>query len=204
MVEPSIESQREQAKRLDARKKIMEVRLGEILSELDSMPGSPGLYDSLVDSEGYPRSDVDIMRTRQLRQEHIMLHNDLRSAMDELHKVLNSIHGSMRNAATSPPDAQAQSAFKSDAVASAPFAVVQAVAPKSPADEGGLQVGDKVIKFGDAQGPSGLTTLQTRLQVYKDKPQEVVVQRRGEVMQLHVTPQTWSGSGLLGGTLVPM
>jgi 26S proteasome regulatory subunit N4 len=47
----------------------------------------------------------------------------------------------------------------------APFAVVQHVEQDSPAAEGGLQLGDKVIKFGDAQGPAGLTILQSRLQV---------------------------------------
>ena len=51
MVDPSLETQRDQAKQLDSRRRMLETRLGEILSELDSMPGSPGLYNSLVDSE---------------------------------------------------------------------------------------------------------------------------------------------------------
>lgn len=51
MVETSIESQRARAKDVDYRKKTIELRLAEILTELDSMPGSPGLYDSLVDPE---------------------------------------------------------------------------------------------------------------------------------------------------------
>ena len=86
--------------------------------------------------------------------------------MDEIHKVLNAIHSSARSAGTDSPAAKAPSAAKPDVATTAPFAVVQAVESRSPADQGGLHVGDKVIKFGDAQGASGLTILQTRLQVF--------------------------------------
>lgn len=93
-----------------------------------------------------------------------MLHNDLRAAMDELHKLLNEIHNAARSSGTdaSPTVSAAATA---EAPLTAPFALVQAVELASPADTGNLQVGDKVIKFGDAQGGSGLTILQTRLQV---------------------------------------
>jgi S1-C subfamily serine protease len=55
-----------------------------------------------------------------------------------------------------------------------PFAIVQNVEPNSPADEGGMKMGDKLVKFGDAQGPAGLTVLQSRLSVW-------VLQRAGEI-----------------------
>ena len=96
------------------------------------------------------------------------LHNDLRGTMDELHRVLNSIHTAVRNSTPaaspprflqSPPSPSAASRMEQ------PFAVVQNVEPKSPAYDGGLMVGDKVVKFGDAQGPAGLTVLQSRLTV---------------------------------------
>lgn len=51
MVESSVVSQRHRAKQVDSRKRTIESRLAEILAELDGMPGAPGLYDSLVDSE---------------------------------------------------------------------------------------------------------------------------------------------------------
>lgn len=194
-----------------------------------------------------------------------MLHNDLRSALDELHKLLNDIHGAARGFGTSSAPAIISS-NRPEGLSSAPFALVQAVEPNSPAASGNLHVGDKVIKFGDAQGAAGLTTLQTRLQVfmyslsyillmlywswtclvvhstcwerwktdrlltsaqghyfpldrkkrksapdaglrvqeYKGVPQQVIVQRRGEAIDLQITPQSWSGKGLLGGTLVPL
>lgn len=93
-----------------------------------------------------------------------MLHNDLRAAVDELHKLLNDIHGAARGSGTSSAPAIISS-NRSEGEASAPFALVKAVEPNSPAATGNLHVGDKVIKFGDAQGAAGLTTLQTRLQV---------------------------------------
>jgi hypothetical protein len=96
------------------------------------------------------------------------LHNDLRGTMDELHRVLNSIHTAIRNStpAESPPRfLQSPPSPSAAARMEQPFAAVQNVEPNSPACDGGMKVGDKVIRFGDAQGPAGLTVLQSRLSV---------------------------------------
>lgn len=51
MVEPSVESLRDRAAHLGQQKTTVETRLQEILHQLDSMPGKPGLNDRLVDDE---------------------------------------------------------------------------------------------------------------------------------------------------------
>lgn len=51
MVEPSVESLRERADQLDSQKRTIEARLQEIIQQLDSIPGKPGLRDPLVDDE---------------------------------------------------------------------------------------------------------------------------------------------------------
>lgn len=51
MVEPSVQSLRDRADQLDQQKRIMETRLQEIIHQLDTMPGKPGLHDQLVDEE---------------------------------------------------------------------------------------------------------------------------------------------------------
>jgi hypothetical protein len=51
MVEPSIQSLRDRASQLDEQKKVIEGRLQEIIYQLDSMPGKPGLREPLVDEE---------------------------------------------------------------------------------------------------------------------------------------------------------
>lgn len=100
------------------------------------------------------------------------LHNDLRGTMDELHRVLNSIHTAVRNSepTASPPRFLQSPPSGSCASTPVPFAVVQHVERDSPAAQGGLELGDKVIKFGDAQGPAGLTILQSQLQVWVSAP----------------------------------
>ena len=88
--------------------------------------------------------------------------------MDELHRVLNSIHTAIRNStpAASPPRFLQSPPSPSAALRmEQPFAVVQYVEPNSPAYDGGLKLGDKVVKFGDAHGPAGLTVLQGLLTV---------------------------------------
>ena len=40
---------------------------------LNSMPGEPGLKNPLVDKEGYPRADCDVMEVRKLRNRHACL-----------------------------------------------------------------------------------------------------------------------------------
>lgn len=51
MVEPSVQSLRDKADQLDQQKRTMETRLQEIIHQLDTMPGKPGLHDQLVDDE---------------------------------------------------------------------------------------------------------------------------------------------------------
>lgn len=51
MVEPSVQSLRDKADQLDQLKRTMEARLQDIINQLDTMPGKPGLRDQLVDDE---------------------------------------------------------------------------------------------------------------------------------------------------------
>jgi hypothetical protein len=96
------------------------------------------------------------------------VHNDLRGTMDQLHQALNALHTAVRNSSpiASPPRfLQSPPSPSTAARMVQPFAIVQNVEPNSPAEEGGMKMGDKLVKFGDAQGPAGLTVLQSRLSV---------------------------------------
>ena len=56
---PEITALQEKLKELAKKKTEMEQEIGE-LTECLTAPGMPGLTGNLIDSEGFPRSDIDI------------------------------------------------------------------------------------------------------------------------------------------------
>ena len=60
------------------------------------MNGNPGLKSSLIDREGFPRSDVDLMETRKLRHRHACLDTDYKSVMKKLEQQLFNLHSDFK------------------------------------------------------------------------------------------------------------
>lgn len=88
-----------------------------------------------------------------------------------------------------------------------PFAVVNTVAPSSPAEQAGLKPGDKITVFGGVRGEVGREGLLSRVsnvvQGSEGREVRVEVQRAGEsgleVVRMVLTPRSgWGGRGLLG------
>ena len=75
----------------DKRNKI-EKEMEEIVEVLENMNGKPGLKNSLVDDEGFPRDDVDIFETRKLRNRHACLQTDYKTLMKEIENRLYGLH----------------------------------------------------------------------------------------------------------------
>ena len=75
------------------------------------------------------------------------------------------------------------------------FAVVDILAPGSPADTDGLMLHDRVLDFGGAFSISDAAAL---IQNNVGKSHRVVVNRAGMDEIVNITPRTWSGNGLLG------
>ena len=51
-----------------------------------------GMNGPLIDSEGYPRNDIDIVKVRTARQKIICLMNDHKEIMKKISDALESIH----------------------------------------------------------------------------------------------------------------
>ena len=133
--------------------------------------------------QGFPRADVDVYKVRQLRQEHIMLSNDLKGLMSELHGALTAVHESARKAGlTQEGSAQHEAqmsepsgvaaadgsagASKGLQAAQQPFARISAVEAGSPAHTAGMHEGDEVCRFRDVTaGPGALQAIAARLAV---------------------------------------
>ena len=97
----------------------------------------------------------------------------------------------------------ASSAMDADFDIGRPFAIVDEITELSPAAEDGLQLGDQILKFGNVEGgESLLPRLAAEAQQKQGEAVPLVVLRQGSLINLTVTPRTWSGRGLLGYVLL--
>ncbi|KAG0294070.1 hypothetical protein BGZ96_001825 [Linnemannia gamsii] len=188
-----------------------------------------GMNDQLVDSNGFPRSDIDLVVVRTARSSIIRLKNDLKALMLQIEEALHAVHAEaleekQKREAERKEEQELIGAAASVGSSSAgantvtteaalerslpPFARVNAVAPDSPASEAGLVQGDRIVVFGtvNANTPSTLPTLSAHVQSRENKPIVVKVQRGDstELVSLILVPkQGWGGRGLLGCHIVP-
>ena len=51
-----------------------------------------GMDQPLIDSEGFPRADIDLYQIRETRQMVIMLKNDAKNILSQIEKCLHEIH----------------------------------------------------------------------------------------------------------------
>ena len=111
---------------------------GDIRAGLESL-GPVGMTAPLVDSEGYPRADVDLFSVRTTRQRVIMLRNDLKAKNTELERALEALHA-LGPAVFTIPVVPAGSAVGggSGGPRGAPIAFVDSVSTGSPADSARL------------------------------------------------------------------
>lgn len=188
--------------RLKQKKNVIEREINELGGVLESQK-NVGMHESLVDAEGYPRLDVDVYQVRHARHRIICLQNDHKAVMKEIEQCLHAFHANNK-----PPDWSAsQDVEMADAEPqqnTTPFAKVNEVSQNSPAELAGLAPGDLLIKFGSITKDNftGLPSIASVVQHSVGQSIEVVVERNNKAISLHLTPNTWSGKGLLGCNLV--
>eukprot|EP01023_Acetabularia_acetabulum_P057727 TRINITY_DN6738_c0_g1_i2.p1 TRINITY_DN6738_c0_g1~~TRINITY_DN6738_c0_g1_i2.p1 ORF type:complete len:202 (-),score=33.21 TRINITY_DN6738_c0_g1_i2:304-909(-) len=200
-----MEELKAQFKKLDVQKQQVEQELDVRYKRLLG-PEGPGLTGNLVDAEGYPRSDIDILGVRQDRQRVFELQNDLKVVMDEISQVLEKLHGIAReNGEVKSGKSETHEQTKTQQQQYTPFAIVDEVADNSPASEAGVLVGDELCVFGSVTSTSSnqLPLIAQELQENENKVVKTVFLRKGEIIQMNVTPRKWSGRGLFGCHIVP-
>ncbi|CAK9301137.1 unnamed protein product [Gordionus sp. m RMFG-2023] len=69
----------------------MEMELKKLMEELKSNKDI-GMTEPLVDSEGFPRSDINVYSVRKLRNQIICLQNDLKDIMKVIEEKLYHLH----------------------------------------------------------------------------------------------------------------
>ncbi|XP_017001300.1 26S proteasome non-ATPase regulatory subunit 9 [Drosophila takahashii] len=205
---------KERLERLINAKKQLEAQIsknGQILAANDNV----GMSGPLVDSEGFPRNDIDIYQVRQARQTIICLQNDHKELMNQIQTLLNQYHSEI--ATTDPELVNRASALDLDSDRSpgganiadlAParaIVVVNLVSPDSPAEKAGLCVGDAILRFGSINSNNFKGDLAQIGEVVRNMQNQNVqlkVKRAEQQLDLILVPKTWSGRGLLGCNIV--
>ncbi|GAB2300206.1 hypothetical protein Dimus_034245 [Dionaea muscipula] len=207
------------------RRAAMEAEMNSIIQRLCA-PGGPGLSGNLLDSEGFPRADIDIPNVRVDRHRLAELKNDHKDVSEKINKNIQLLHASKLTSKTSTDlgkhnvtvsqdsalvddsssassnqvlSSEGPTAMDTDVKIYVPFAMIDEITEGSPAAEDGLQLGDQILKLGTVEyGDNLLTRLASEVQANQGCAVPLVVARQGAEMSLSVTPRAWSGRGLLG------
>jgi 26S proteasome non-ATPase regulatory subunit 9 len=156
----------------------------------------------LVDADGFPRADVDLVAVRTARQRVHALRNDARAILDRLACLLPiAMHGQPTSSSHSPnipPPVRVATQV--------PFATVNSVAPNSPAAQAGLCPGDQIIHLAHVTAATGgLNALAAPGIVVHGIPVHITLLRASQPVSICLTPRSdWGGRGLLGCHLLPI
>ena len=174
--------------------------------------GNVGMEEPLVDKEGYPRNDIDLVQVRKARHNIICLQNDHKAIMQRIEKGLEEYHAqvaamdtSEQTTSTKPPAATVEQKLSSS-VSLEPFAAVDLISRTSPAETAGLKIGDALLKFGSVtkRNFTGLNAIGEVVRHSVGKPINISVKRDEQEVNLILTPQEWEGRGLLGCNIVSL
>ncbi|ORY07970.1 hypothetical protein K493DRAFT_403534 [Basidiobolus meristosporus CBS 931.73] len=180
--------------------------LEEEIQELEKVliRDNVGMEDSLIDSQGFPRADIDVYAVRSARAKIIALGNDLRQVMSRIENLLHELHSQKK------PETKAAVNFNGNEGA---FAIVNAIAPDSPAQLAGLEKGDKIIRFGDITNANheNLQAVGRLVASSEGKTLILLIERNDKVdetpttITMKLTPKSgWGGRGLLGCHILPI
>ncbi|KAL1379258.1 hypothetical protein quinque_014713 [Culex quinquefasciatus] len=212
MVVPSTTS-RDQVLELIKQKESIEHKISEQGKILEA--NRVGMTDSLVDAAGFPRNDIDVYQVRGARHQIICLQNDLKSLMKLIEQGLHTVHAEtaaqqQENLASTKLQAMdidsAGGSQRRPAAPVKPIAKVNVVSEGSPAQDAGIALRDEIVEFGTVNAGNfrDLSQIAVVVKSCENKSVPVRVRRDGKMVDLVLTPKTWSGRGLLGCNIVPM
>ncbi|KAF6259949.1 hypothetical protein COO60DRAFT_1294635 [Scenedesmus sp. NREL 46B-D3] len=90
-----MEALKAELQKLQAQRSAIEADIS-LRSERLNEPGQPGISGSLLDKEGFPRSDIDVAAVRSDRNAIIRLANDHKQINSQLEQLLHKIHALAR------------------------------------------------------------------------------------------------------------
>ena len=164
MGQSAYEISRLRLKQLEAQRNALEIEASALASALNS-PGvngerPAGVKGPLVDSEGFPRSDLDLMAVMTQRNRLAMINTDHSAVMKQIEKELVELHLHSANlvdsriaggAGVGTGDGSLGAARRSLASSGSEkrgFALIDEILAGSPAQEAGINDGDELLTFG--------------------------------------------------------
>lgn len=183
----------------------LEIEAEQIKNELNA-PGEngepcAGLQGPLIDSEGFPRHDVDIPHVLSLRKRLREINFDYTNVMKKIENLLPLIYQENMIVFDQTPPVE-----EGNKTSMVPFARIDEVLPKSPAAIGGIQYNDLIIKFGaiDLHSKNPFGEISDLVRNSLNKRISLVVQRGQTFLTLSISPSIWEGRGVLGCHLSPL
>ncbi|ELP91434.1 26S proteasome non-ATPase regulatory subunit, putative [Entamoeba invadens IP1] len=184
-MESLLEMQKEQQR--------MEKRLDELTRYLNT-PAIKNFKE--VDEEGYPNPNSDmIMALRKIRHEYNCLETDYKELMQRMESTLFGMHEASKNKERENRN-----------IEMTPLAIVQKIDPNSPAEKCGFEEGDVIIQYGGykyVEDEKPLNKIGQITQSYLGGGIEVLVARKGKVLQITLRPNVKESSIYCGFFIVP-
>jgi 26S proteasome non-ATPase regulatory subunit 9 len=199
---------------LIAQREALEVEADAIGSELKSpgLLGQPpaGIHDSLIDSEGFPRGDIDIYNVKSKRKRLAEINVDYKILMKQIEESMLQVYKALpadnRLTAGLSATHENTNGVTTSTNERKPLAKLDQILVSSPAHSAGICEGDLLLEFGDVTSstPHHLSAIAKLVGESLNKPIDIVVSRPDGEARLTITPATWGGRGLLGCHLTPM
>ena len=207
-------SLREKLNQMQAQREALEIEADAIASELNSAGpnGEPpaGIKNLLVDSEGFPRGDIDLFNVRNKRQRLAVINTDHKALMSEIEKTLHAYQQELPTTMTSSSSSSSsalgvnktttEEAGVIITISSKAIAIVDEILDGSPAHMAGILDLDELLQFGHvtASTTDALNAIPTVVRDHVNQRINITVRRKGALMNLELIPKTWGGRGLLG------
>jgi 26S proteasome non-ATPase regulatory subunit 9 len=204
---------------LDKKRLKLEEEIMSLTNFLNS-EGMPGVEGRLIDNEGFPLANVDIMAVRTARNKLILLQNDLKNLMLAIEKNMQEYFKADKDkriqevakVTVAKEEPISISVYEENLKSSGsslkiPFAWVGSIMESSPADEAGLKPNDGIITFDKTlfYGVSSNPLQKLAEIVGRKVGQEIEVEvlrkdeeLRPEYLNIVLVPHQWSGQGVLG------
>lgn len=181
-------------------------RKDELESEIAALQSAiPSNAGSMVDRDGFPRSDIDIYSIRTAQHQVAVLQTDHKGVMREIEQLMVQYHSEIRPLVEANRSKEVETVVEEKRPS---FFLVDEVYQGSPADTAGLLVGDEIVQFGDVLkcGDAREEARRVMETVQGNVGSEVRVRviRGGKRVDLKLYPGEWSGRGLLGCHITPI